>query len=189
MTIFYWSVANLLYITGADLTNADFYQTSKVVSILLIITYIIYTIVRWVFNPLGGLYMAKRIVLATILAGSYLNYSMLAPLVIMETVFVLLRFVMEAPEKSSEKMFLIGEWLVHVAVYILLFLVTNAGVNTIIISTVIFVMIVVLAHDLTEVYLESQNEWLFEEEEQKQLDEDMIKASPKQRLSLYQKDQ
>jgi len=39
----------------------------------------------------------------------------------------------------------------------------DAGVNTIIISIFMFVLIVILAYDLTDVYLESQNEWLLED--------------------------
>ena len=47
----------------------------------------------------------------------------------------------------------------HIACYLLMFLSLDAGVNTIIVSIFIFVMIVVLSYALTEVYLESQLEW------------------------------
>lgn len=49
------------------------------------------------------------------------------------------------------------EFLIHIGVYLLLWLSLDTGVNTIIISIFMFVLIVSLAHDLTEVYLESQN--------------------------------
>jgi hypothetical protein len=51
-----------------------------------------------------------------------------------------------------------------VGVYLLLWFCLDAGVNTIIISIVMFILIVTLAHDLTEVYLESRNEWEVEDE-------------------------
>ena len=49
--------------------------------------------------------------------------------------------------------------------YILMFLVLDAGVNTIIVSIVVFAFIVYLAYDLTTIYLESRNEYELEEVE------------------------
>lgn len=83
-----------MYISGADSTNADFYQTSKSVSIFFIVIISVYTIARWIFHPIGGLYMAKRILLAVILAGSYKNTNMIAPLILLETVFTIFRYLM-----------------------------------------------------------------------------------------------
>lgn len=83
-----------MYISGADSTNADFYQTSKSVSIFFIVIISVYTISRWIFHPIGGLYMAKRILLAAILAGSYKDTNMIAPLIILETVFTIFRYLM-----------------------------------------------------------------------------------------------
>jgi hypothetical protein len=71
MNLFFWSVANIQYIAGADILDSDFAYTSKSVSIFFIVIITLYTIGRWVFNPLGGLYMAKRILIATILAVAY----------------------------------------------------------------------------------------------------------------------
>jgi hypothetical protein len=97
MSVFYWSCANLLYINGADSTDADFYNTSRAVSIFFICIITIYTLARWFFHPIGGLYMAKRILLAALLAGSYQNTVMIAPLIILETLFTIFRFFMESP--------------------------------------------------------------------------------------------
>ena len=94
MSIFYWSVANLLYITGADTIDASFYNTSKSVSIFFICIIAAYTLGRWFFNPLGGLYMAKRILIATILAAAYLDNTYLAPLILLETTFTIFRYFM-----------------------------------------------------------------------------------------------
>ena len=41
------------------------------------------------------------------------------------------------------------EWLLYTGVYLLLWLCLDAGINTIIISIVMFIIIVVLANDLT----------------------------------------
>ena len=101
MSLFFWSVANLLYIGSSDQLDPSFYDTSKGVSIFFIVIIAIYAVVRWVFNPLGGLYMCKRILLATILAASYLDNRMMAPLLLLETVFTVFRFFMESPEKTS----------------------------------------------------------------------------------------
>lgn len=73
MAIFYWSVANLLYLDGANKYDSTFSTTSKSVSIFFICLITIYTIARWFFHHIGGLYMAKRILLATTLAASYQN--------------------------------------------------------------------------------------------------------------------
>lgn len=70
--IFYWAVANLSYIGNSDTLSSSFHGTSKSVSICFIVMIAVYGTIRWFFNPLGGLYMYKRIIVATILASSYL---------------------------------------------------------------------------------------------------------------------
>ena len=84
---------------------------------------------------------------------------MLATLVIIEVVFCVVRYVIERPEKSRYVWTIIIESLLHIGAYLLMYLSLDAGVNTIIISIIIFIMIVVLSYSLTEIYLESQNEW------------------------------
>ena len=44
-----------------------------------------------------------------------------------------------------------------------MFLCLDAGVNTIFISAIVFVFVVVLAYDLTTIYLESKHEYLEED--------------------------
>ena len=62
----------------------------------------------------------------------------------------------------------------------------DAGINTVIISILMFILIVVLAHDLTDVYLESQNEWLVEESEEDEDSQKMVKAeAERKRSTLY----
>ena len=93
--------------------------------------------------------MYKRIIIATILAAAYQKKVMLAPLLCTELVFVIVRYVLEQPEKKKQLWMLFIETMIHVASYLLLFLSMDAGVNTVIISIFIFVLIVVLAYALT----------------------------------------
>ena len=78
----YWSIANLAYIGGADAVNKSFYTTSMTCSIILIVLICSYTIGRCFFNPIGGLYMFKRILLSILLPYSYENRYMLIPLIV-----------------------------------------------------------------------------------------------------------
>ena len=55
----------------------------------------------------------------------------------------------------------------------------DAGTNTILISIIIFVLIVVLAYGLTEVYLESQNEWEVEKTADDEDDNEIVAAERK----------
>lgn len=80
--VFYWAVANVMYIGNSDIFDSSYHISSKIVSIIFIVFIILYSIVRWFFNILGGLYMFKRIIVAAILAASYLDNRMLAPLLI-----------------------------------------------------------------------------------------------------------
>jgi hypothetical protein len=70
-TVFFWAVANIHYIGDSHQFDNSFYKTSRAVSICFIVLISIYTLFRWFFNPLGGLYMSKRILIATILAYTY----------------------------------------------------------------------------------------------------------------------
>ncbi len=60
-----------------------------------------YTIGRFFFNPIGGLYMLKRVLIAVILPGAFDNLRIMAPLLILEVVFVVLRYVIERPELAK----------------------------------------------------------------------------------------
>lgn len=146
-----------MHIGNSETTDADFNRASKVVSAVFIGFIAIYGIVRWFFNVLGGLYMFKRMVLATILAGTYLDHWMLIPLIGMELVFIILRLVIEAPEKRAYTGMIWVEAALHIVVYVLGYIVLNVAVNAIIMSIIIFLTIVVLSYGLTDLYLESRN--------------------------------
>ncbi len=82
MNIMYWAVAHLMY--RGQCSNCDsFHQNSSFVSaIVFICVILVYTFVRFLFNTVGGLYMAKRILIAIILPGAFNNNYFLIPLVI-----------------------------------------------------------------------------------------------------------
>ena len=115
--------------------------------------------------------MYKRIVVAAILAATHWDDRMLAPLLISEAVFCLVRYIIESPEKRKFIWIMLGECLLHIVVYLMCFLSLDAGTNTILISVIIFILIVVLAYGLTEVYLQSQNQWEVEEKGDEEDDE------------------
>lgn len=58
---------------------------------------------------------------------------------------------------------IIGESVVLMIGYFLLFLCLDAGVNAIFITIIIFLFVVYLAFDLTTIYLEYKQEYLYEE--------------------------
>ncbi len=57
------------------------------------------------------------------------------------------------PDRSLHVFVMLLEGMLHIGTYLLLFLVLDAGMNTIVISIIIFIMIVVLSYGLTNVYL------------------------------------
>ena len=120
--------------------------------------------------------MLKRIIISIILAPAYENNLFIIPVIATEIVFSIARYIIQSPESKFEILGMFGESLSFVICYLLLFLVMDAGVNTIFISVLIFLLIVYLAYDLTTIYLESRNEYLMEEVEQNHSEEG-IKAS------------
>ena len=63
--------------------------------------------------------------------------------------FTIFRYLMERPEKRNAKIYLLLDYLICLAVYLLLWLSLDAGVNTVIISIFMFILIVTLAFDLS----------------------------------------
>lgn len=85
----YWAVAHLLYnddvfsstyftdnqdgkiYSRVDIGDHDSFRRScSIAAVIFLIIIIIYSIVRFIFNKIGGLYMFKRMIFAVILAGS-----------------------------------------------------------------------------------------------------------------------
>lgn len=101
--------------------------------------------------------MFKRLAIALILVDAYLIEGYLALLIALEVVLTLIRYAIEKPRLLREKIFMFVEALCFILAYFLLFLVTVTGVNVLIITVIIFVMLLFLVADLMDVYLESRN--------------------------------
>ena len=70
MNIFYWSLAFLAYEENVQNNAGNFNRNNSIAAIVLISVYGFYAIVRCCFNPIAGLYMFKRLLLATILVAA-----------------------------------------------------------------------------------------------------------------------
>ena len=163
MNIMYWAIAHFMYRGQCLNCDPDYHKGSLAGAIIFTVLICGYTIGRFFFNPIGGLYMFKRVLIAVILPAAFDDLRIIAPLLILELVFVVLRYVIERPELAKEKISILVEFGAALLCYLLLFFCTNSGVNTIIISVVMFFYIVILMSDFMEVYLESRNEWEVEE--------------------------
>jgi len=53
-----------------------------------------YTFVRFFFNSIGGLYMVKRLLIAIILPAAFDDLDFIAPILILELIFVICRFLL-----------------------------------------------------------------------------------------------
>lgn len=78
MVLFFFSVSQLLYDDVYPEASSDFHHSNVGASIFFICIISVYTLVRAYFNPIGGLYMFKRIVIALILVGAYSREAFLA---------------------------------------------------------------------------------------------------------------
>lgn len=97
--------------------------------------------------------MMKRFILAVILMSAYQQYIFILPLLVFEIIFFILRFIIEKPDTTKEKITMLLETVFLIGSYLLMFLCIDAGVNTIIISIIVFIFIVMLGYDLTTIYL------------------------------------
>ena len=106
MNIFYWAVAHLLCnrntlfsgVRDEPVTHSEYRKSCSIAAIAWICVYGVYMVVRLVKNKIGGLYMFKRLAIATILAGCAFqnngidNYRLFfIALVLLELVFASLR--------------------------------------------------------------------------------------------------
>jgi len=108
MNIFYWSVAHLLYSDNFLKLNEDFYSANNKASIAFIVLLIVYAIIRFYFNKIGGLYMFKRLIIAAILAGAVYRKGLYVLLILgLELIFTASRFLLEKPKTNCEKIYII----------------------------------------------------------------------------------
>jgi hypothetical protein len=160
MNIFYWAVAFLKYEDNIVNFDEGYYDANKAAAIAFIVAYGVYAFVRFCFHKIGGLYMFKRLLIATILAAAvYDQWGYVLLMLGLEIVFTVLRFVLERPKRTSEKVFIVLEWLLFSLAYILMFFVLEVGVTAFICMGIIFIMVVLLFSDLMDVYLNAENQF------------------------------
>ncbi len=94
MNIFYWSVAHLLYSDEGRNIDEDYYNANNKASVAFIVIFCAYAVIRFCFNRIGGLYMMKKLLIATILAAAvYHKHGYLAIILGAELVFTVMRFI------------------------------------------------------------------------------------------------
>jgi hypothetical protein len=98
MNIIYWAIAHFLYRAQCLNCDPNYHRGTLAWAIIFTILICGYTILRFFFNPIGGLYMFKRVLIAVILPAAFDNLRIIAPILILEVVFVVLRYVIEKPE-------------------------------------------------------------------------------------------
>ena len=173
MSIFYWATAHLLHNEGRALTQIageptehyDFRKGCSIASIIFISLYGVYCLVRWYFNSIAGLYMAKRILFSVILAASAYettngevgNKPLVAALILVELVFTLLRIALEQPYLMRQKFFIYLEALLFVCAYLVMYLWNDTGVVTIYVSLILFFFIILFMIDLIDLYRDSMD--------------------------------
>ena len=83
MNIMYWAIAHFLYRGGCSNCNTDYHNGSLAWAIIFTIIIWIYAIGRIFINPIGGIYMFKRLLIATILPAAFDNLLYLIPILIL----------------------------------------------------------------------------------------------------------
>lgn len=82
MNLIFFSVSQLAYSGGAWQNGfQDYFDRSQVLAIITLCVVFIYTILRLMFNSLGGIYMLKRALIAVILVFAYYLPILIIPLI------------------------------------------------------------------------------------------------------------
>jgi len=84
MNLVFFSISQLGYGQGAWQNGfQDYWNRSQVLAIITLIVYFCYTFIRFFYEPIGGLYMLKRILIAVMLVFSYKIPLLIIPFVFM----------------------------------------------------------------------------------------------------------
>jgi hypothetical protein len=83
MNIMYWAIAHFMYRDDCQNCDENYHRGSLAWAIIFTILICIYTIVRFIFNPIGGLYMFKRVIIAIILPAAFDDLRLMSPLIIL----------------------------------------------------------------------------------------------------------
>ncbi len=156
MSLTFWSVAHLLYKgSSGEVSDSDFYDSSTGLAIATLVLVGVYSLVRTAWSTLGGIYMLKRILIAIVVAASYREEENVAGILAIEIVFTVLRYLVEEPEGTVEKLTILVEFIAIILCYMLMYLTTVSAAVTCVCSLVVFVFLTALAYDLVELYLNS----------------------------------
>lgn len=97
MIIFYWAVTELRYGSRLPTSSVYFKNLSFGIAILFIVLIIIYTIIRFFFSTIGGIYCMKRILIALVFAFTQEGTYWICFLYAIEVVFFAFRILIEKP--------------------------------------------------------------------------------------------
>ena len=164
MNIFYWSVAHLFWSDNSafvgDSCYDDFHNSNRMASYAMISIFGLYALIRFCFNRIGGLYMIKRLSIAVIMAAAvYDKQGYLAVLIGAEIIFTILRYCLERPRTTCDKVTIFIEWLLYSIGYTLMFVVFVTGVTAFIVMAIVFIMLIWLISDLIDTYLNSESQF------------------------------
>lgn len=180
MAIVYWAVAHLLYnqgraftkLSGEPSSHTNFRRGCSIAAIVFISLYVLYAIIRWCFNSIGGLYTFKRIAVAVILAASTYetiakssrdgvigNKAVVIALIATELIFMVLRFILESPYLRRQKFYILAEAIAIIAAYLIMYFWNDTGVISIYVSIVLFLFILLFIEDLIDVYNDSRDQF------------------------------
>lgn len=109
MNLVFFSVSQLAYSKGAWQNGfQDYFDRSQTLAIITLVVIFVYSLARLFYNPLGGLYMLKRSLIAVILVFAYNNSLLIIPLIILELLFAGFRHFIEKPLTTKEKLYIWG---------------------------------------------------------------------------------
>ena len=94
MNLVFFSVSQLAFSSkpsGGE-NFIDYYNRSQALAIISLIVVFAYTVLRLIFNPLGGIYMLKRTLISVILVFSFDIKLLFIPLVALELLFAIWRY-------------------------------------------------------------------------------------------------
>ena len=77
----YWAIAHFMYRDDCHNCDMNYFRGSLAWAIIFTALIWGYAIIRFFFNPIGGLYMAKRLLIAIILPAAFDDLRFIAPIV------------------------------------------------------------------------------------------------------------
>jgi hypothetical protein len=114
---------------------------------------LVYTVVRMVLCPVGGLYCVKRLVVASVMATTYHN-NVSKSLFAIEPTFMILRILLEKPYKMRDFITMYIEEALIVAVYAVLIFDNSPNATVLLTTIVLLIFTTMLGFGLGEILLD-----------------------------------